>query len=407
MLPVNQQTCMAYKIQSAIVNVLYSSIDDPCATNQFSTDSPHFHHINIPEAEIDETEDDEDTSFHMFSVDHKTAPKLDTSHYELGPLIHKVREVIKIFQRPHTPNESVLQRYILQSFGMEIPVRLDCMSRWSSTCEMLETFYKVRTSIKKALEVLQVDIDFSDFEYKCIENTTAALLPVKMAIEVLCRSDANLITADAALQFMFDRLAEVNGELSEQLVSLLTECVEQCRTEASSVLQFLHGQSQNSSFKFKVAGKNDTSNIVCSLLRRLNAQNEDTTDEFISQISQSYESDTEQDYEKLIQDSNSTLQEQLDKAIMSAVTPKYNKTKCSKDVEGSVRREIEIFLSHNVRGEYLEKCYRHLLTIQPASLRLERAFLNTNTVCPQIRCPSANDEIVDVMCYLRAHFQQL
>lgn len=398
-----QQACIAQGLQSAIIQLLYAP-NDNSIPEQFPQDT-HFLEIETPDIEMSDVEDEiEEANFNMFSVDIQDAPKLDSSHDELGPLIHKVREVIKIFKRAHTANDSVLQRYILQLFGVEIQLKLDCKTRWSSTCEMLETFYKVRSCIKKALYDIEVTIEFSDYEYKCMENIVAVLLPVKLAVEVLCRRDGNLITADAALQFMFDRMAEVDGDFSEQLKSVLSEQVCQRRTEASAVLQFLHGQSNNTAFKFKVASKNTAAVFVIGLIQRLNVHAEDMADEFAAQLYPAYEEDNERDVEKLIQDQNASLQEKLDRAISSAVTPKFHRARNTGDTEGSVMREVEIFVTHNVRGEHLEKCYKYLLTVQPSSVEAERAFSTSSIVCPSISS-RLNDETLDILCFLKEHFQ--
>lgn len=393
-MPVLQQPCIAQGIQSAVIHVLYTEYDHPEA----STHSSRIH-------DDDDDDKEEECASDMFSVQLQSPTPLDTTNLELGPLVNKIREVINIFKRSPTTNESVLQRYILQTFGCEIPLHLDTRSRWSSTCDMLETFYKVLDCVRKALHDLNYNIDFSEFELRAMENANAVLLPVKLAIEVLCRPDANLITADAALQFMFDRLDEADGELCEQLKSVLTERVSQCRTDAASVLQFLHGQSSNSAFKFEVTDRNSALIYVSSLLQRLTAHSEES-DEFVSQIFSAYENDAHGQVQRA--DQNATLQEKLDRAISSAFTPKFERPRIAvgEEVDSLLQREIEIFVTHNVRGEQLEKCYKHLLSIQPASVSADRAFATSSLVCPEIRS-LLSDDLVDAMCFLRAHFQRL
>ena len=72
----------------------------------------------------------------------------------------KVRKIVKIFRRS-VKNDDNLQLYVLETFGKEKILQLDCKTRLNSLLTMLEKFYELRKEIKIAL--IQFDIQFDLF----------------------------------------------------------------------------------------------------------------------------------------------------------------------------------------------------------------------------------------------------
>jgi len=56
-------------------------------------------------------------------------------------------------------------------------------------------------------------IAFTNDEFEHIHNVVLALQVVKLTVEVLCRRDSNLLTADVALRFMLKKLRAQNSVL--------------------------------------------------------------------------------------------------------------------------------------------------------------------------------------------------
>ena len=69
---------------------------------------------------------------------------------------------------------------------------LDSKTRWSSLVGIFERIIKIRLPFQKALLDLRVQIKLSDIEFIQSEYITKALSPMKIAIEVVSRRDANL-----------------------------------------------------------------------------------------------------------------------------------------------------------------------------------------------------------------------
>ena len=88
---------------------------------------------------------------------------------------------------------------------------------------MLDRFYLIRNAVRKALIDLrrQLSIVVTDQEFEKISSIVQALQVVKLTVEVLCRRDCNLVTADAALKFMLKKLRAQKTVLGTHLANAL------------------------------------------------------------------------------------------------------------------------------------------------------------------------------------------
>lgn len=326
------------------------------------------------------------------------------THGELAPLVKKVRSVVKIFKHSAVKNDMYLQPYIKQSFGKEISLQLDCKTRWSSLCDMLACFYKLRVCIKKALIDMHNDMSFSEAEFDLMNRAITALMPVKLAVEAVCRRDANLITADAAVDFMLDQLAKCEGGIGRDLRSKLVQRFGERRTDMSTLLQYLHGRKPAISKSLVIKYSTE----LWSRLRLEPAQTH------ASRVSNDTSSEVEtiaiedDDDSSMSDDSDlGSLQQQMDMAITQATATKScsGSAEQNPDVDYYIKRDVDAFDGAGVRGEYLEQIYSLLLSVPPTSVESERAFSASALVCTKLRC-RLNDNTVDALCFLKAHFQK-
>ena len=105
---------------------------------------------------------------------------------------------------------------------------------------MLERFYKSKSCIQKSDKDLKLNINFTETDFETVSATISALLPVKLAVESLSCKDANLISADAALTFMFVMLCEIKSSLSIEFMSALKQRIIARRTQLSDLIFYLH-----------------------------------------------------------------------------------------------------------------------------------------------------------------------
>ena len=61
-------------------------------------------------------------------------------------------------------NDDHLQAYILENFGREKMLLLDCKTRWNNLLAMLERFYELQKEIKMAMVQLDANFDVSEKE---------------------------------------------------------------------------------------------------------------------------------------------------------------------------------------------------------------------------------------------------
>lgn len=257
----HQQLCFAHGLQLGVLSVLYKNKTEPNVIQVQPTDNPlavitsdsddivatssgnHFQVENRPtDCELDmEVEEYDESDGLTFGTDDtlclEVFPELDDN---FGNLIHKVRKVVCLFKHSPTKNDDVLQKYVKAEHGKELSVILDCKTRWSSLFTMLERFQKLQSPIRKALIDLKSPIVFSDIEFTQIENVVRALETVKLTVDALCRRDANLLTAEAALKFMITKLRSLESSVSRDLAAALSIRISQRRTQLSGVLRYLH-----------------------------------------------------------------------------------------------------------------------------------------------------------------------
>lgn len=263
LLNTHQQLCMAHGLQFAVSDVVYkpaSSTSNSNASNSsnsatINTSTSYAAAIdnsatatnitggsNADDSEDDDDHDDDDDDGFTSSL-----PKISIqiAHKDLAVIVGKVRQVVKIFKKSPTKNDTYLQPYILTATGTTMSLQLDCKSRWSSMHTMLEIFLRVFQCIRKALWDMGDKISFTDSEITILEQARDALSPVKLAIETLGGRDANLITSDAVIGFVLNTLAgSISGSISDQIYNAVQSRFKQRRTKMSSVLQYLHGVEQ-------------------------------------------------------------------------------------------------------------------------------------------------------------------
>ena len=110
---------------------------------------------------------------------------------------------------------------------------------------MIEHFVKLKNCIKKSLIDLKSPFFFSDAEFEMLSNILSVLLPIKLTVEAICRQDATLLSADAAIQFMMKSITGHPCSLSYELKAALKVRTLERRTEISSVLQYLQDADFN------------------------------------------------------------------------------------------------------------------------------------------------------------------
>ncbi len=222
--------------------------------------------------EVEEIQDD---------IDSDTVPELADEYKDV---IAKVRKVVKIFRRSPTKNDAVLQKYVLQEHGKDLSLILDCPTRWNSLLAMLSRFQQLASCVQKALIDLKLPNEVTPADFAVVNELVAALQPVALTVEAICRRDMNLITAEAAIHFSVVQLRNQNSDLANTMaVSLQSRMRERSATH-TGVLHYLHNRHQ-SSLLSPVPQSSAIRQVIQRLLARLDqVQKGKPTNSFASSV---------------------------------------------------------------------------------------------------------------------------
>lgn len=285
------QLCIVHGLQLAVVQVLYKKQPNETVEDDV---------LDVI-ADIFE-EDDDDYSF-IVETDDTNEPNELTDDLNIFQLIKKVRGVVTAFRRSPTKNDEILQKYVVEKYGSDFNLILDCKTRWSSLLAMLERFDKLKTCVMKALIDVKSKVKFSDEELDTIKTLIEILLPVKLAVEALCREDATLLTANTTLQFLMANIGS-GSVLHDRMRQALKTRISERITNLSNVVQYLH----NGTFVDQSLGVQKLSKdyIVKTIIH---FSNTDDTNTLECDVNEEDDGETHTAYGPL------TLKEQLQQAI--------------------------------------------------------------------------------------------
>lgn len=403
LMPCFQQRCFAHGIQLAIIDVLYK---DGLA-EELIPDQEVFQEI-IDNADQSDLSDDDDNGF----IVNCTPPSVKiASNYK--DLITKIRKIVKIFRKSPTKNDLILQKYILEEHGKRLELILDCKTRWNSLVNMLERFYCVRSCISKALIDLRSKIQFTEIEWLAIHDLKNTLEPIKLGVEVLCRRDATLITAETTLRFILEKLDTQSTPLTIKLAATLCRRIAQRRNDLTGILLYLQNPikfennlKNSDDITFLMPKKTIIRKEIKNLLER--ALNNEHGEEILCASDTSYFNKSNKDQEESQEDQsrNLSLKEELEMKLQKEYLEiKMIESKVlSKNLENVLKKEMSAFESDGTKGRYLRMTYEYLLTIPPTSVEAERAFSAAGYICNDLRT-SLGDESINSLCFLRSYFQ--
>ena len=201
---VYNQLCYAHGIHLAVCDVLY----------KFG---------NVAHAPVDDDEG-EQADEELFDDSRTTAiparEECPAFTPEIEDVLKKVRKVVKVFRKSTAKNDiQNLQKYVMQEHEKELSLILDCKTRWSSMFQMIERFILLKKCIFKALLDLSIAHDITQAEFLFLDEMKAALEPVKLAVEAVCRQNATLLTAEGIFLFLISEMKKQRTTQAKKLLS--------------------------------------------------------------------------------------------------------------------------------------------------------------------------------------------
>ena len=380
------QLCLAHGIQLAVLDTFYQKSCETRETNDLE--------------ENDDSEDSEAGNEFSMEVNEESN---EFSHKTLGPVIEKVRKVVRKCKRSPKLND-LLQKYVRQDLGFEFTLKLDSKTRWSSLLTMLESILK----LKSALQKVWIDTPLSDWDdtlseedFSAVKMLVKALTPIKNTVEAICKEDATLLTADAAINFMLKILESQDSQITADLLSFLKVRLQYRRTANSSVLQYLHTGNLDYNSMCKTFGAffmQPRQSDIIEVVKKFNHPH--GHDDSVSEDSNNF-SPSEFDVNK---DLKTQLYEAIETANKGAHGP-GNTRNDPRSMTGIIKKEISLWETTGSRGVWLKNAYDALLSIQPTSVEAERAFSAAGYLCSKIRS-RMGDKTLDTLCFLRYYFRK-
>lgn len=355
LIPAFQQLCYAHGLQLGILDVLYKkkeqSDDDPLENSEAE--------INNDEDRSNITEESEDGGFVVEEVSSEMEAELIP---DFNDLINRVRKIVRMFKGSPTKND-VLQGYIKKEFGRRIELDRDCKTRWSSLATMVEKFNKLKLCIAKALIDLglstNIEYRFLEHDFDALVNLENILKPVKLAVEVLCRQDANLITAEATLKFMIKKLEDNHSTLASELALSLRRRILQRRRNVTALLIYLqnprsyHASCDDETFRLppKSLLRKDIKDFVTRMNFSLLNSSESNDDEEADQVR-----NVNVEVPSSGSDLDLTLQQELELTISSACNVLCPSPSRANTLESIIKKEMTM----NLGGQWENILHLHI-----------------------------------------------
>ena len=215
--------------------------------------------------------------------------------------------------------------------------------------------------------------------------------PIRIAVEALCRRDANFITTEATIKFLLDEVqnyppSEYNNEIIEAIVQ---RSIQERYIQASVVTAYLHNPLA------KLERKSVVKEFCTKLLSRLNKP-EDIEEVEIQEDACNLNSGV----------SNAEMPESLSVAgklqlvIDASLKRPQDMPPSDESLSSSLKYELSIAEQTGKRGILLEKVYQILLTVPRTSFESERIFSSCAYLCNRFRS-SLSDKSLNTLCFIR------
>jgi hAT family C-terminal dimerisation region len=380
---VESQLCYNHAIHLAVLKVLYKSNNNMDVLLPDVDDSGD---VEYDDTDKDDDEEESEWEEYFAEGDSNRDRTYPVFRQNIKESLNKMRRIIKFFKRSAIRTE-VLNKHVVMIEGKALKLLLDCKTRWNTLGAAVNRFLKLKSCVNKALEELGATENFSDENTNVLAEVDHVLGPLMLAITELSKENANLITAEGTLLFVFQKLKKVNSPLAIELLKTLEMEIDKRRNkEIISLLLFLHrGNYPKANEFFSYSSKNTIKLTATNLLNRL----------FPAEIIEEHSSLSESDEE--VNDSL-TPYDELKQCLNSFETS----DKTSSTI--SVAKEFQIIeFGSNKKSDRMEQLYKALLTIKPTSTSCERVFSVAGNIISKLKT-GFNPETLNALVFLKYHF---
>ena len=386
--PAEYQGCYSHALHLAVCDVLYKdngSVNDNVAPENVSNENDS----------DGEEEDDDDCSLEI-AQDGEPLVLQDN----ISDVIRHVRKDIKFFRKSPKSNEC-LQINVFNTFKKELKLILDVRTRWNSLFQMLSRYVLLRSCVVKTLIDMSKTSSVTDQDVIVCKKLCAALEPVKLASDEVCKKDANLLTADASIVFLTESLLEETNDNKNSFAERLNEAVTKRITfRRNSTIVNLLKYLKNDDIKQadQITGakimKTTLQAKANEMYKRLYPQTTPATPIPTVEEVGEVEVSTEE---------RPTLQEKLRRRVEGATKESNPAFPLVSTL--SLTPDFKMFEATRLRTAKLDALYRALLSIKPTSVESERAFSVGGNFCTKVRSRMSS-KTLSALVSLKMHFKR-
>jgi len=382
MIPCEKQLCYLHAFHLAVKKVLYerkTAIDVNNSPGDIE-DMDYDDYENLPaNMEVDEEADEDDLLGSPIlasdSDDDEVESEGDESSAELEETktekrfrkltlkqtfqdkIQACRNVVKHFKN------SVIRTGLMNRDRnqQQIKLRLDVPTRWNSLLAMINSILESKPLIIKHLKTPDEKALLRGLDFNFLESMKQILSPIEEGMLLMSKDDSNLLSAEAALKYVFSELSSINTDVSMDLCNELEVQFKKRRNKNMvSLLKFLNTGSIDFTTE-KVANglayskQKDMEAFAQKLLNRLFPHEDSSDSDSSKEKEDSTASPVKKDLNYFLQQENSGIQ---------------------KVKTGKIHDDFELVKRTKVLPDNLKKLYAALLTVKPSSIASESSFSN-------------------------------
>jgi hypothetical protein len=388
--PTEMVLCLNHAIHLSVI----ATFSNKNSTDDESSDDARLSTIQ----ELDENSDTDEDG------DDELEPETSrTTHYpqNIDKALKETRDLVKLFRKSPLKNIS-LQKHVKQELGHELNLLMDVRTRWNSTMLMIERFLKLQNAVKKSLIDLNMYSKWNENNIGVLQSLLDILHPIKLCIEALSRRDATILTSEAILNVLMEKLRSMQNDLANRFLENLRNKIDGRRNvNLIAIIKYLHDPNDKSCSKTALI------NFTEELYNRLFPTPSDSTTSTTTSPTfedQSSQPDTNEPSPGT-STSTPTFESMLKKAIenVDSVPSEVNSQQVTKNL---IKREFNMYESTKKRTPNLERLFQALMTVKPTSTENERVFSLAANIVTKVR-NRLSDNSINALIFLKAYFQRI
>ena len=237
----------------------------------------------------------------------------------------------------------------------------------------------------------------------------AALEPVKLAVEAMCRQNATLLTAEGIFLFLVREIKKQRTTLAKKLLSAVKNRIQQRRkNDLINLMRYLQNPNTFS--------QNDTNDIFDD--EPLSSTAKESFSKIATTLISSLFVDDKADGQQTQQDANEEVaancrQVSLFERLQAHIEHSTDFTDTQSDTQSDdrnqlqevIKQEMNLFEVTRKRPTKLELLFNALLSIPPTSVEAERAFSAAGLFVTKLRS-RLSDKSLNALTFLRSYYMK-